>query len=801
MKMRARLLPWFSFLLFVSSVFTTGFPNARAQRPLDSLALSGHVQDSTGSAIAGAHVALVDAAGNVAATAVTNGEGHFSLSGILPGKYLLQVSSENFDTASQGVVVSSASTGVAPVLITLRVASVQQTVIVAASGSYTLPVAAGATKTDMPIMETPISVQVIPLQVLQDQQAVRIDAALQNVSGVIPNNDSYGTNDSFSIRGFDAQEMTYEDGLRLDQYSNAGFPIDMANTEKIEVVKGPASVLYGQAEPGGVVNVVTKKPLDTRFYSLQQQFGSYSFYRTNFDATGPFLGKKFFYRLPVDYENSGSFRDFVFTDWFAMFPSLQWRPTDQTQITATFHYATGTMVLDNGIPFLTNGTPAKIPISRNLAEPDTNRTPDTEYYGKVVASHDFKKDWQIRLAYKSEYIDNPVPNSVSYAGDADAVGELQRYGFTEEYFNHMTSQVVADLMGRFSALGMKHSVLAGFDYYYQDGHYNANSYDPGSINIYHPVYGQPFIPPDPANNFYVHNGQNAYGAYVQDQVTLPKNLFLLVGVRFNRVNTFNNGYGQATSVTDHPSPTPRVGLLWQPRPQMSLYGSYSSNYGATPLGSLTPDGKTLPPQSAQQFEIGVKTELLQKRLVAATSIYQITKQNIPSADPTNPTYTVAIGEARSRGFEIDVSGQISSSWKVIGGYSYINALVTKDTNSPSLAGLHFPDAPYDSGSVWAVYEAQSGSLKRLKLGGGLVGRTGQVAYESPDGVTYMTDRIPGFAITSLMASYNWQWEKLKISAQVNINNLFDQTYFSSVNPSQAAPGSPFNIMPALRVEF
>ncbi len=365
----------------------------------------------------------------------------------------------------------------------------------------------------------------------------------------------------------------------------------------------------------------------------------------------------------------------------------------------------------------------------------------------------------------------------------------------------MTNQVVADVMGKFSALGMKHSVLAGFDYYYQDGNYDANTYYPASINIYNPIYGQPYTPPDPANDFFVHNGQTAYGAYIQDQVTLPKNLFLLAGVRFNWVNTFNNGYGQATNVTDHPAPTPRVGLLWQPRPSVSLYGSFTSNYGATPLGSLTPDGKTLPPESAQQYEVGVKTEWLQKRLVATASIYQITKQNIPSADPSNPAYTIAIGEARSRGFELDVAGQIGESWRIIGGYSYINAVTTKDTNTPSLAGLRFPGAPYNSGSIWAVYEVQKRGLRGLRLGAGLVGRTSQVAYESPDGVSYLTDNIPGFAIVNVMASYGWQFEKVRLNAQLNINNLFDKTYFTSVNPSQATPGPPITVMPALRVEF
>jgi len=219
--------------------------------------LQGTVVESTGGAIPGARITLLDSRGSVKATTATNAEGRFSISGVPPGKYTLQVESTNFDKASQEVIVSSGDTNKAALVITPRLASLQQSINVTAEGAYAQPDAVGATKTDMPIMETPVSVQVIPQQVLKDQQVVALDQAIQNVSGVIPNIDSYGTNDSFSIRGFDAMEMTYEDGMRLDQYTTSGFAVDMANTEKVEVIKGPASVLYGQAEPGGVVNVVT----------------------------------------------------------------------------------------------------------------------------------------------------------------------------------------------------------------------------------------------------------------------------------------------------------------------------------------------------------------------------------------------------------------------------------------------------------------------------------------------------------------------------------------------------------------
>ena len=249
--------------------------------------ISGAVVDASGSVVVGARVKLLDSHEVLQQSVVTGSDGTFTFADLPNGGYTVLVEHRGFETAREETAISGRSA--APSLrITLLVATVRQTVDVTTAGMYVVPDALGATRTDTPIMETPVSIKVIPQQVMKDQQVVRLDEAVQNVSGVIPNNDSYGTNDSFSIRGFDAMEMTYEDGLRLDQYSNAGFPIDMANVERLEVVKGPASVMYGQAEPGGVVNIITKQPLDTSHYSLQQQFGSYDFYRTNFDATGPF---------------------------------------------------------------------------------------------------------------------------------------------------------------------------------------------------------------------------------------------------------------------------------------------------------------------------------------------------------------------------------------------------------------------------------------------------------------------------------------------------------------------------------
>lgn len=688
-------------------------------------------------------------------------------------------------------------------------------VIVTAEGpaAYHVPDASAATKIETPVIQTPVSVQVIPLQVLQDQQDTRLDQALQNVSGVIQNNDSYGTGDSFSIRGFDSMEETYEDGLKLDQYSTGGLTRSLANVDSIEVVKGPASVLYGRAEPGGLVSIVTKKPLDDPYYSLDQEVGSYDFYRTTLDATGPLnTNKTFLYRFNLDYENSRSFRDFVHDDRFFIFPTLEWRPNDRNQAILELQYGTGTEVLDNGIPFLTNGTPANVPINRNYAEPNSNAGRSDDYVAKLSLEHDFNDDWKARLVYKFEYHHAPYDNIVDYDGDVGSdgtPGDLQRYWFPSPSSDSMTHQVVIDLVGKFETFGVKHTVDGGFDYYRADEDWVAlTPPNAPTINIYNPVYSQPFPAIDYTNDYLSAKlGQYAWGAYVQDQLELPWNIHVLAGFRYDQGHTFENYYAYGgnliypTSQNDRPAPTPRVGILWQPVPQASLYATYTENFGDSPLGNTPVPGQILPPESAQQYEFGIKTEWFEKRLSATASIYQLTKQNIPTADPANPNYTIAIGEARSQGFEFDLAGQVTKGLRVIGSYSYIDCVTTQDNNTPSFQGLRFPGVPLNSASLWTTYKIQGGPLKGFQYGAGVVYRDPEIAWESPTGTSYQANHIPSYTILNAMASYGWKIGKTKLTAQLNINNLFDRTYFSSVNPSQAMPGEPFNVLGSLKLDF
>ena len=200
---------------------------------------------------------------------------------------------------------------------------------------YIRPNSSTATKTNTPVMETPFSVQSLPRQILQDQQAIRLDSVLQNVSGVTHMPTNQGGSDGYLIRGF-SSDTTYRNGVFMPNSLGGGtVKREMANIEEVQVLKGPGSIMFGRADPGGIINTVTKQPLATPYYSLQQQAGSFDFYRTTVDATGPLMkDDRLLYRLNLSYENAGSFRDFVNNRSVFVAPVVRFNISPQTQITA-----------------------------------------------------------------------------------------------------------------------------------------------------------------------------------------------------------------------------------------------------------------------------------------------------------------------------------------------------------------------------------------------------------------------------------------------------------------------------------
>jgi iron complex outermembrane recepter protein len=669
---------------------------------------------------------------------------------------------------------------------------------------YVLPNATAGTKTDTPIMETPMNVQVITKQVLKDQQVIRLDQALKNVSGVTTNSSNFTQgNQNILLRGF-ASTTYFRNGFRLRDSATTR---PMANVENIEILKGSAAILYGQVDPGGMVNVITKQPLATPYYSLNQQFGSYDLYRTTIDATGPVTkNKDLLYRMNMSYENSGSFRDFIDKEDVFLAPVLKWNISPRTQATFELEYNHQHAGLDFGFLPLQNGKPLNIPRSRNYGEytPNTTET----IFGGFNWSHQFNDDWTIKHQFS---VNQQNVNQPHLVFPNDVVNRDVSRLFQSFNTQNNTYSTNLDLIGHFDTMGLKHTLLFGGDYYRLDQEQRVTAGGTSLINVFNPVHpGTPFTQrPQPVANTV--NNTDQFGLYIQDQIKLPYNIQVMGGIRYQYLHQNNKDQlaGSSSGLTAD-AVTPRVGFLWQPKKWLSLYANYVENFGPNdPFATIFPG--TLPaPTSAEQYEGGIKTEFFDGRLRATLAYYDLTKTNVATRDPVHPNFSILTGAVRSRGPELDITGEILPGWNIIATYSNMDARVTKSNDTSSftspLVGSRLFNTPRNTASLWSTYEVQNGDFKGLKFGGGVKMQDGQTGCcDNP------AARLPGFATVDLLAAYSRDIDKAKVTVQFNIDNLLDKQYYSGISTNgvgltgiksaYADFGQPRTFMGSINVQY
>ncbi|MBP0000085.1 MAG: TonB-dependent siderophore receptor [Cyanobacteria bacterium SID2] len=672
---------------------------------------------------------------------------------------------------------------------------------------YFVPEAVTGTRTETRLLDVPQSIQVIPQQILEDQQVVQLDEALGNVSGVVVNT-TEGSGFRFAIRGFDRANVL-RDGFNLsasDSSLRGGLSIlsETANLEQIEVLRGPASILYGDLNPGGVINLVTKQPLFDPFYELELQIGSRDFVRPRFDLSGPLTTDGTVrYRLNALYQNENDFRDFDpnFKRVFVA-PVVAWDIGERTHLTVELEYLNDERPYDTGTLAFGDGL-VDIPRDRIANEPDDFRTQDTIILGYTF-NHEFSDSLQIRNAfrYSRQSVDGRVANPFAFD---ETTGILTRLDAAVENFRESVA-VQTNVVGDFNTGPIDHSVLFGFDFSsnstdrFTEGNFNA----PLPINIFDPVYeafprdSSQFIP---VLDEFVRT--NRFGVYLQDRISLTDELTLLAGVRFDSVEqtlttdeTFRGPIARVPGdrqSQQNDAWTPRVGLVYQPIPEVSLYTSYSQSF--TPNSSTTEDGDFLEPEEGEGFEVGVKTDLLDGRMFVNLAYFNITRENIASPDPNATSLFnafIATGEQNSQGFEFDIGGEILPGWNLIASYSYIDAEVTEDTVIST--GNRLIGIPEHSASLWTTYTIQRGDLEGLGFGFGInyVGER--------EGDLNNSFQLDDYLLTNAAIYYernNW-----KIA--FNLKNILDVDYVRGVPINRLRNievGEPFTMLFSFSIEF
>jgi iron complex outermembrane recepter protein len=688
--------------------------------------------------------------------------------------------------------------------------------------SYNPPNASTATKTYTPLMETPFASSVVPQQVFRDQQITRISEALENVSGVTSKPSGInGDFDFLYLRGFYYGDRVYRDGVPIKvAYVNNG-QRDTSNVARVEVLKGPPSVLYGRTDPGGMINLVTKQPELVEHHILSQQFGSYDRFRTTLDSTGPLRDdKSLSYRLNFAFEKSNSFRDFQYLDRKFFAPVLRWDVRPQTRINFEAEYLELEILSDPGLPLINGfnergtGSPGKIPnvpISRFYGGPNDKHTVQEVSLG-FNWSHAFNDDWSLKHRFNAVF---PDTHNIGTAVLYDFQGLVQKstlthpalYVFPRSF--HESADVfynTVNLTGHFQHLGLDHTLLLGADYNRATYHWRNRSFREQRSDLDAPIHPQDWGPPLALLNATV--PESWVGLYAQDQVKLPHGWQMFAGLRYDNARDgysdslaiLSNNLRSGRSVRTHETAvTPRFGLLWRPVQAISWYGNYGENFGLPNQRA----GSNVPPLAAErahQWETGIKTEWLDGRLNADFAAFRIIKKNVANSD-TQCTLsgwrcTAYLGKARSQGLELDVKGEILPQWRFIGTYTYLDTKILDDKGTdggPGLTGLPFASNPRHMGSLWTTYEWTEGALSGISLGGGA-----SIRGPLQDGV-----REPGYVLLNLMAGYRFQMGPTRFGLQVNIDNLLDKVYYlgSDYWMGDEFPGTPRTVMGRINLEW
>jgi iron complex outermembrane recepter protein len=661
---------------------------------------------------------------------------------------------------------------------------------------YRVPNATTATKTDTPLRDIPQSIQIVPRQVIKDQGATRVSEITRNVSGVNVTTGPSGVGEFYTIRGFSGNEFGASNEFRNGFRSLGLGTFNTNNIEKVEVLKGPASVLYGQIEPGGIINFVTKKPLDRPYYSAELELGSFNFYRPSLDISGPLTDdKRLLYRLNVGYEKSGSFVDFVNRQIFQISPSLTYNISDNTKLTFSYEYVSETGTNNPGLP--RNPIAFELPRNLFLGEPDD--TVDSKSQSLTLGlDHRFDENWQLRsqFAWQTESFKRNayrIGNSLNEDGRT-----LNRFLQNDIEDRADSYSIQTDLIGKFKTGSIDHQVLLGIDWtkFNDLDATGFSNVDP--IDVFAPIYNsvpRPTLFDSDASRFTTE--ANSIGFYLQDQITLLPNLKLLVGGRYDIINE-KSGFQQldqngVTPIGDleedsfsNQAFSPRIGIVYQPIEAISLYASYSSSF--VPNNTQTRTGELIEPTKGTQFEVGVKTEVFDGKLAASLSAYQITKTNVLTIDPADSDFSIPIGEVRSRGIELDIAGEPQPGWNIIASLFLNESIVTVgDENSP--VGNILIDAPRTGAGLWSTYEIQTGDLKGLGFGAGIF-YVGDIQATLPNSFV-----LPSYIRTDATIFYkrdNWR-------ISLNFKNLFDKNYYS--NQGAIYAGDPFTVLGSFSVSF
>lgn len=828
----------FSVLMFFCFSLTTVF----AQQTTE---VRGWVTDENKQPLIGVDVVLEGTSIGVS----TNDKGFYELRNVPVGKQTIVFSYLGFQTLKIRTDVAPNPSGThthLDVQLSEELTALQEVEVIGRKeSSYKNTNSFIGTKTASALKEVPQSVGYVTKELILDQGATTVNEVVKNISGVNQNS-SYN---DFSIRGFRATGNRNSGNLLNGMRAQTSLwkQSSLANIERVEVIKGPASALFGNAAPGGVINRVTKKPLFENKNSITVGVGSWNTLKTYGDFTGPLNPKKtLLYRLNLGYEKTDSFRDLQGSESIIAAPSFSYIPNEKTHINVDFVYQNFNGKIDRGQSVPADGNVYSTPISRSLSAANdflkentlnttialTHKFSDHISLNAIYLNSSYSEDMlehtQANLYYKQ------IGNGANAFRYADPNKVMMTANQRKRYFANNSFNTYFNF--NFNTGILKHKLLVGYDYFISEQKAGSSSISAqgylskdktkvvntytttanvlaGSVqtpttnvpvfDLYDPIAGNAYK--DISKYIWKQNTLNPYeeyshGVYVQEQIDISI-VKLLVGLRQEWFTETLNKETTKEISRQTSAFIPRVGLVVEASENINLYSTWVK--GFQPQGAniqSDPDryGGPFDYMKSELYEVGLKTEWFNKRLSATLAVFKITQENSLEQSPKagKADWRVPVDE-ESNGFELDVAGQILPNFSVVANYAYTDARIVKLKEEGAIKDLNVqrPSTPRHAANLWTKYIFENGSLKGL--GAGI-------------GVSYASERLGQVGRRATAASYPDYtllnavlYYKVKdVQLQLNVNNVLNRTYWiSGYDNLRNFPGAPRNINASVTYRF
>jgi iron complex outermembrane receptor protein len=654
---------------------------------------------------------------------------------------------------------------------------------------------------NVPTKDLPQSIATLSFETLELAGITNLQNSLELVSGVTRQNDFGGLWDMFAIRGFAGDENLPSAYLINGFSAGRGFSgnRDVSNVQVIEVLKGPSSALYGRGEPGGTVNITTKKPQFNQEGYIKLTAGSFDTYRTEGDFTTG-LTDDLAFRINGAYEDAESYRDTVTKKKTVITPSFLYKLSDDTLLSYELEYLNQEADMDRGIMFVED---KKYSNSNFYGEPADGPVEIEAIGHQLEFQHDLSDEWAINagLSYRASSFEGSVSEPRWYEAHSNIVVRQRRY----REFDAEDLSARFEFSGSTELFGLQHNLLIGADVYdyeldrtilrYRHGKGNTDGADAFAIDFDNPVYRNDL--PDMGPNTSDIEEQSGQGIYLQDQVDLSANWKAMFGMRYDNfdqdiTNRLKNSSKTSVSKSYF---NPRFGLVYEISDETRLYASYSE--GARPNSGVDSSGSGHSPEESTSYEIGLKWDFAEQGFSGTAAIFTTEKSNILASSPNGDGTTEALGEAESEGVELDIAYQLTPDTLVSMSYAYVDAQNSKEITLWDWyvieEGARLGNVPEHSGNLRVQHFAELGGYE------GSGGFSVQYAGEQLGDFLEQDFDLPSYTLVNLFANVTLTEN---INLNINIDNLLDEEYYAnSYFEAWTMPGAPRSIKASVKYSF